>query len=416
MTKDLNGSGIRMSKLLCLILVLKLSTIDVKSQDNGNTREVWLSHMDKIARPVISSLASDKLKEMMTIALSKTSDNPEQRRKVAYLEAFARTLCGISPWLNSEGGSARETELRNQYRKWVLLGIANAVDSTRNDYMLWSGSQPLVDASFFALALVRCPWLWNHMDIKVQERVVAVLRSTRNTIPAYSNWILFPAMIEAFFCKYGQSYDPVRIEYGIREFSQQWYVGDGMFSDGMHFVLDYYNSYVIQPYLLNILDAVRPENESFSWFSPKLEKITSRYAQLQERSINTDGSFPVFGRSIVYRGGAFHLLSDMALRHKLPESVTPAQVRCALTEVIKKTIDCPGTFTPEGWLNIGLNGNQPDLADAYINTGSLYLCTTIFLPLGLPSTDPFWSDPDAPWTSKKIWNGMDDEADHSMRE
>ena len=381
-----------------------------------NRRAQWLDYMDKIARPVISNLASDKLKESMTITLSNTSDNPEQRKKVAYLEAFARTLCGISPWLNGEGGSAKEIALRHQYREWVLKGIANAVDSTKNDYMLWTGSQPLVDASFFALALVRCPWLWNHMDDKLHERVVAVLQSTRTTIPAYSNWILFTGMIEAFFCKYDQPYDPVRIEYGIREFSQQWYVGDGMFSDGMHFVLDYYNSYVIQPYLLNILDAVNTRNESFKWFSPKLEKITSRYAELQERSINADGSFPVFGRSIVYRGGAFHLLSDMALRHKLPKSLTPAQVRCALTQVIIMTIDNPQTFTKDGWLKIGLHGDQPDLADVYINTGSLYLCSTIFLPLGLPPTDPFWTDADAPWTSKKIWNGMNVPADHSLRE
>ena len=386
------------------------------SQDNKARREQWLNYMDRIARSVISNLASDKLKENMVITLSNTCDNPQQRKKVAYLEAFARTLCGISPWLNGEGGSAKEIALRNQYREWVLKGIANAVDSTKKDYMLWTGGQPLVDASFFALALVRCPWLWDHMDDELQDRIAEVLRTTRSTIPAYSNWILFSGMIEAFFCKYDLPYDAVRIEYGIREFSQQWYVGDGMFSDGMHFVLDYYNSYVIQPYLLNILDAVNPKNESFNWFSPKLEKITSRYAELQERSINADGSFPVFGRSIVYRGGAFHLLSDMALRHKLPESLTPAQVRCALTEVIIKTIDNPQTFTKDGWLNIGLNGNQPDLADVYINTGSLYLCTTIFLPLGLPPDDPFWTDPDAPWTSKKIWNGMDVPADHSLRE
>lgn len=398
-----------------LIIALLLLSVLAKSQDNEERRDQWLNYMDKIARPVISSLASDILKEKMPVILSKTSDNPEQRKKVAYLEAFARTLCGISPWLNGEGGSAREIALRKQYREWVLKGIANAVDSTKKDYMLWTGSQPLVDASFFALALVRCPWLWNHMDAVLQDRVVEVLQSTRNTIPAYSNWILFSGMIEAFFCKYDQPYDAVRIEYGIRQFSLQWYVGDGMFSDGMHFVLDYYNSYVIQPYLLNILDAVNLKNESFSWFSPKLETITSRYAELQERSINADGSFPVFGRSIVYRGGAFHLLSEMVLRHKLPESLSPARVRCALREVIFKTLDNPQTFTKDGWLNIGLNGDQPGLADVYINTGSLYLCTVIFLPLGLPPADPFWNDPDTPWTSRKIWEGMDAPADHSLR-
>jgi hypothetical protein len=223
-------------------------------------------------------------------------------------------------------------------------------------------------------------------------------------------------MVEAFCRKYDLPYDAVRIEYGIREFSQHWYMGDGMFSDGMHFALDYYNSYVIQPYLANILDAVGTKDKSFNWFLPKLEKITARYAELQERSINTDGSFPVYGRSIVYRGGAFHQLSDMALRHKLPPSLQPAQVRCALTAVIKKTLDAPETFTNNGWLTIGLSGHQPHLADFYITTGSLYLCTVIFLPLGLPADDPFWTNPDTPWTAKKVWNGIDVTADHSLIE
>src|SRR4030042_1162721 len=113
------------------------------------------------------------------------------------------------------------------------------------------------------------------------------------------------------------------------------------------------------------MDAVNSKYESFIWFIPELEKITSRYAELQERSINTDGSYPVYGRSIVYRGAAFHHLSDKALRQKLPYSLQPAQVRCALTAVIKKTLDCPGTFTEDGWLSIGLCGHQAELADFY---------------------------------------------------
>jgi len=101
---------------------------------------------------------------------------------------------------------------------------------------------------------------------------------------------------------------------------------------------------------------------------------------------------------------------------KLPSSLQAAQIRCALTAVIKKTLDAPETFTKNGWLNIGLYGHQPNLADFYINTGSLYLCTVIFLPLGLPADNPFWINPDAPWTAKKIWNGVDVPADHSFTE
>lgn len=82
-------------------------------------------------------------------------------------------------------------------------------------------------------------------------------------------------MIEAFFCKYGFEYDRVRIEYGIREFSQYWYIGDGLFSDGNHFALDYYNSCVIQPVLMDILDAVRENDVSFDWFTADTDRIAA---------------------------------------------------------------------------------------------------------------------------------------------
>lgn len=399
-----------------LILIFCLLPFVLISQEPVNTRDIWIEYLDKLARPIFSNLAEDKLKETMPISLSPSIDNVENRKSCAYLEAFGRTLCGISPWLNTEGGSEYEIELRNQYREWAIKSVTNAVDKSKNDYLQWNGYQPLVDASFFALALIRCPWLWDNLDENVRLNVIDALKQTRSIVPVYTNWILFTSMIEVFFCKYGYEYDRVRIEYGIREFSQHWYVGDGLFSDGMHFSLDYYNSYVIQPYLIDILDAVEENDKSFTWFSKDMNKIAARYTEIQERSINSDGSFPVYGRSIVYRGGAFHHLANMALKKKLPNSLSPEQVRCALTSVIKKTLDAPDTFNEKGWLNIGLYGHQPNLADFYINTGSLYLCSVIFLPLGLATDDPFWTKPDAPWTAKKIWNGMDSSGDHSFNE
>lgn len=377
-------------------------------------RKFWLAQMDRIARPILSNLAEDKLKERMPVVLSNKIDNRETRIRPAYLEAFGRTLSGIGPWLNVEGGSKEEIELRDLYRTWTLKAVAHAVNPSSKDYMLWTGGQPLVDASFFALGLIRSPWVWEHLDSTTKNNVVIALRSTRNTVPVYSNWLLFTGMIEAFFCKYGYEYDKVRIDYSIREFAQHWYVGDGMYSDGMNFAFDYYNSYVIQPYMVAILQTLNSKGKAYEWYLPKLDKITKRYAELQERMINSDGSFPVTGRSITYRGGAFHHLADMASGKRLPSSLHPAQVRGALAAVITKTLESPATFTKEGYLNIGLYGSQPDLADFYINTGSLYLCMNIFLPLGLPATDEFWTAPSKPWTSKKVWSGHDLPADHAL--
>jgi len=54
------------------------------------------------------------------------------------------------------------------------------------------------------------------------------------------------------------------------------------------------------------------------------------------------------------------------------------------------------------------------LGEEYISTGSLYLCSAGLLPLGLPPEDEFWSAPPAPWTSQKLWSGVDLPADHAL--
>jgi hypothetical protein len=139
-----------------------------------------------------------------------------------------------------------------------------------------------------------------------------------------------------------------------------------------------------------------------------------RYAEIQERLISPEGTFPPIGRSLPYRFGAFQLLAQMSLQHQLPDVVKPAQVRSALSVVIQRMIEAPGVFDSEGWLTIGFCGHQPDIAETYISTGSLYLCSVGLLPLGLSATDPFWADAPQDWTSKKIWSGLDMPADHAI--
>jgi hypothetical protein len=122
------------------------------------------------------------------------------------------------------------------------------------------------------------------------------------------------------------------------------------------------------------------------------------------------------GRSLAYRFGVFQHLAQAALQDRLPPEVRPAQVRDALTSVLARSLSAEETFTRNGWLNVGVAGHQPGLGEPYISRGSLYLCTTVFLPLGLPASDPFWSDPPADWTAKRVWNGSDLPTDHSLRE
>ena len=73
------------------------------------------------------------------------------------------------------------------------------------------------------------------------------------------------------------------------------------------------------------------------------------------------------------------------------------------------------TLDKNGWLGIGVCGHQPSLGEHYISTGSLYLCTTGFLPLGLPESHSFWSEPDVLYSSQRIWCGEDCAADSAIK-
>jgi hypothetical protein len=375
-------------------------------------RQFWLQEMDKMVRPVLYNLAMDSLKMNMPQMTSIRVDNKESRIKVQYVEVLGRVLSGISPWLQLEGGTIEEISLRKQYRAWAIQGIKNSLDSNAKDFMNYNiAGQQLVDASFISLAFIRSPWLWENLDYKNQALMVKSIALTRKFKPGFSNWLLFSAMNEAFMAKYGFEWDVMRVDYSLQQL-EQWYVGDGMYKDGSAFAFDYYNSYVIHPYLGTLMDVIKEKTNAYNRMFDKIKKRNQRYAIIQERLIHTDGSFPATGRSIIYRGAAFHHLADMAWKNRLPNQILPEQARCALTAVIKKTLESPSTYK-NGWLTLGLYGDQPNLADTYNNQGSPYLATNIFLPLGLPDTHPFWANPAVKWSAQKIWSGENFENDHS---
>ena len=68
---------------------------------------------------------------------------------------------------------------------------------------------------------------------------------------------------------------------------------------------------------------------------------------------------------------------------------------------IKKQIPIFGTLVNHGWLKIAFNDNQLNIGESYISIGSLYLCSLVFLMLGLQETDNFWSSSEELWTQKR---------------
>ena len=365
-------------------------------------RMIWISLLQRIAFPVLDNLSSRTLKKKMPYE----SISPEGQ-KFSHLQAFARVFNGISSWLELGPDSSEEGELREKYIRLTLQSIVNAINPNSPDFIfIIEPKQSLVDIALFAQGLLRAKnQIWLNLSIEVQAKIIEELKNTRVIAPYENHWLLYTAMIEAALLEFTGECDKERLTYGIHKYRDEYYMGDAIYSDGESFELNYYNSVFIHPMLNDILAVMRKYGISDGEFLDVQLMRSSRLSAQLERLISPEGTYPLVGKSASYRCGIFHLLSQAALLNILPRNINPAQVRSALTKVLVRQFQGPQNFNPEGWLIIGLNGSQIDISEKNVNTGSLYLCCSIFLALGLDMNDTFWVSPSAEWTSLKAWNG-----------
>jgi len=380
-----------------------------------NDRQYWSDLAYRIAEPVLQNMSKGELKKNMQVEVSPTWDGRD--KGVTYMECFGRLMSGIAPWLSLPDDNTEEGKKRKQLREWALKSYAYAVDPDSPDYLLWRNEgQPLVDAAYIASSFLRAPkQLWEPLDDLTKERYIKEFQQLRRINPPYSNWLLFSAMVETFLMEAGAQYDMYRIHSAIRKI-EEWYVGDGWYSDGEHFAFDYYNSYVIQPMYVQVLHVLADRKIQSQDDLEKAKKRMQRYGIILERLISPEGTFPLFGRSMTYRLGVFQPLALLSWKENLPEELSEGQVRSALTCVMKRMFSQEGNFNEAGFLQLGFAGHQPDLADWYTNNGSMYLTSEVFLPLGLPANHSFWTSPVQDWTTKKAWKGDPFPKDHAVRD
>lgn len=387
---------------------------EAKSVTTGEEdRQYWSNLLYKISFPVVHNMAEGTLRK--NLPLEKGPNYYLNVQKVTHMEAVGRTMAGIAPWIALPDDNTEECKMRKLLREELIKGLPNIVNPDHADFLNFrTEQQPIVDAAYIAQAFLRAPkQLWEPLDSLTKSRFVFEFKVLRTRKPAFNNWLLFSGITEAFLYKIGEQGDPFKIDVAIRKM-KDWYVGDGWYKDGDKFAEDYYNSYVIHSMLVDMLEVIVEKKMATKNDYDEAVKRMVRYSEFQERIISPEGTYPPIGRSITYRTAAFQALSQVALIEKLPEHINPAQVRCALTKVMHNLFDANGTFSNDGWLQLGLAGHQPEMADQYTSTGSLYLCTTGFLALGLPASNPFWSAPYAEWTSKKAWSGQAVKKDYKV--
>ena len=402
--------------IVAMLVPLKVSA-KKKTEKVKSDRELWAGVLYQMAAPVLSNMSEGKLQENMLVELSPTWDGRDKR--VTYMECFGRLMAGLAPWLSLPDDDTAEGKQRKQLREWALKSYAQSVDPESKDYLLWrKEGQPLVDAAYIAESFLRgYDALWVPLDDLTKQRYIAEFQQLRRVDPPYTNWLLFSSTVECFLKKAGAQTDYYRITSALRKVDE-WYVGDGWYSDGEDFAFDYYNSFVIHPMYVECLEVMTNGGKQNIWNVkggnfPNALKRMQRFGMILERFVSPEGTFPVFGRSITYRTGVLQPLALLSLRGWLPKELPAGQVRAAMTAVIQRMFGDNRNFNAEGYLTLGFNGSQPYISDWYTNNGSLYLASLAFLPLGLPADAPFWTDAPQPWTSKKAWGGEDFPKDHA---
>jgi hypothetical protein len=306
-------------------------------------------------------------------------------KNVARIELFCRTMYASSGWYMNAASSEQKQLVRNAFQRGI-------------ETLQWDcDEQLLVEIGQLCLGLMRCPALWRDLLPGTKTRVLGIVRKADGFPPHNNNWKLFSASVKLFLARECGK-EPSETRKILREF-EKWYVGDGWYADGQHFAMDYYNSIVILPFLRDLYEMLG-DRDGYK----RALRYLQRQAVFLERLIHADGSYPMFGRSAVYRCGVFHALAYAAWKDVLPTSLDHGTVRAALTAVLRRTF-VPANYDDHGFLYLGFHGFQPSIADSYSNNGSAYLTLLVFLPLALDRMHPFWTAEAKPMTHERIWNG-----------
>lgn len=303
---------------------------------------------------------------------------------IAEIEGFSRVLWGLVPLLIGGG----ESEL------WevVLDGIRHGTDPSHEEYWGEVGDydQRLVEMAVFGFALAAIPErIWSPLAPGEQERLYDWL----NQINAHSchdcNWLFFNVLVNVGFCKIGRPYDAVQLENNLKRMDD-FYLGEGWYSDGINGHCDYYAPFAIHYYGLMYSKLMEQEDPERSHvFKERAKLFASGFISW----FAPDGSALPYGRSLTYRFAQAAFWSTYA--YAGVEGLPAGVVKGLVLRNLRWWFDQP-IFDAGGVLTVGYAYPNMIMAENYNAPGSPYWALKTFLPLAFGENHPFWREEELP--------------------
>ncbi|GAA3794160.1 DUF2264 domain-containing protein [Streptomyces phyllanthi] len=292
------------------------------------------------------------------------------------LEGYARTLL-LAAFLRDEKALQR-------YADGLAAGVSGVWPRIEDR------GQPLVEAASIALALrLTRPLLWDRLDDAVRQRAADWLGDALTAEPWPCNWELFPVTVGGFLAEIGHEADASRraVDRGLERI-EQWYLGDGWYTDGDGRKFDYYNGWAM--HLYPVLHAWLADDERLlDLYGGRLEAHLADYARL----FGGDGAPMHQGRSLTYRFATTAPLWLGALTGRTP--LAPGETRRLASGALKYFLE-RGAVDDRGLLTLGWHGPDQAVLQGYSGPASPYWASKGFLGLLLPPDHEVWTAPEEP--------------------
>ncbi|MEV7323645.1 DUF2264 domain-containing protein [Streptomyces sp. NPDC093970] len=297
------------------------------------------------------------------------------------LEGYARTLLLAA--------FRRDETVLQRYADGLAAGVSGAWPRVEDR------SQPLVEAASVALALrLTRPLLWDRLDDGVRQRAAAWLTDALTAEPWPCNWELFPVTVGGFLAEVG--HEPAAahraVDRGLARI-EEWYTGDGWYTDGDGRKYDYYNGWAM--HLYPVLHAWLADDEKLlDLYGGRLERHLADYARL----FGGDGAPMHQGRSLTYRFATTAPLWLGALTGRTP--LSPGETRRLASGALKYFLD-RGALDERGLLTLGWHGPDPAVLQGYSGPASPYWASKGFLGLLLPAEHEVWTAAEEPGPAER---------------
>ncbi|MGW7003132.1 DUF2264 domain-containing protein [Streptomyces sp. NPDC054933] len=304
------------------------------------------------------------------------------------LEGYARSFLLASFRIAGADGQV-DQRLTERYAR----GLTTGTDRTSDEAWphLTACSQPIVEAASIAIGLHETRrWIWDRLEGAVQQRVVDWLSGFLGNRTHDNNWRLFQVVCEQFLASVGAPYRQADIDGGLERI-EDWYVGDGWYTDGDGRNFDYYNGWAMHlyPLLWARIAGERADPARVALYRDRLRRFLAGY----QHFFGSDGAPVHQGRSLTYRFATVAPVWLGALADATP--LAPGRTRRLASGVLRHFTE-RGVPDERGLLSLGWYEPFLPIAQDYSGPASPYWASKGFLGLLLPARHPVWTAPELP--------------------